>query len=272
MEIRPLHRALGAEVPGFDLDAASSPSEIEALRDALDEHHLLLFRPGRRIAPERHVEIGGWFGPLMDNAGAKWSVLNNEEPAGAIRLPFHSDFSYTPTPIKVISLHALQLPPGGSATAFVSNAHAWRTLDAERQALLAGLTLRHRHSSQITDAWPEFLADHPVRLAHPRTGEPLLYVTEHHAARINELEPAESERLLQALYAHIYAPQNIYTHPWRPYDLVIWDNIAVQHARPAMAEPAAGPRVLQRVAVNEVSLPVILERARRRDITGLSPT
>lgn len=264
MRIRALHSAFGAEVLEFDVMAASSPSEIEALRDALDEYGFLLIRQDQRVPPERHVEIGGWFGPLMENNGAKWSVLNNEEAAGSIRLPFHSDFSYTTTPIKVISLHALEIPPGGSATAYVSNAHAWRTLDADRQARLSRLTLRHRHSSQITDAWPEFLAEHPVRLAHPRTGAPLLYVTEHHADRLCELEPAESERLLQELYAHIYAPQNVYVHQWRPYDLVIWDNLAVQHARPAIAEPAAGARVLQRVAVNEVSLPVMLERARRR--------
>ena len=263
MKIRPLHSAFGGEVLDFDVGGETSPSGVDDLRDALDEYGLLLVRADQRIAPDRHVEIGGWFGPLMANNGVKWSVLDNEEAAGAIRLPFHSDFSYTTTPIKVISLQALAVPAGGSATAYVSNAHAWRTLDADLQARLAKLTLRHRHSSQITDQWPEFIADHPVRLAHPRTGEPLLYVTEHHAHRIQELEPAESERMLAALCAHIYAPENVYTHTWRPYDLVIWDNLAVQHARPAVAEPAAGARILQRVAVNEASLPEIFERARR---------
>lgn len=267
MRIRPLHDAFGAEVLDFDVAGSSSSAEVEALRDALDQHGLLLIRAGQRITPERHVEIGGWFGPLMSDNGRQWSVLDNDEAAGTMRLPFHSDFSYTATPIKVISLHALEVPPGGSATAYVSNAYAWRTLDADRQARLASLTLRHRHSSKITDQWPVFVADHPVRLTHPRTGAPLLYVTEHHADRICELAPAESERLLADLYAHIYAPANVYTHHWRPYDLVIWDNLAVQHARPEAAERAAGKRVLQRVAVNEVSLPVILERARRRQAT-----
>lgn len=264
MRVRPLHRAFGAEVLDFDVNGQSSPSEIEALRAALDRRHFLLFRQDERILPERHVEIGGWFGPLMDNDGAKWSVLDNEDAAGAIRLPFHSDFSYTTTPIKVISLHALEMPAGGSATAYVSSAHAWRTLDADLRARLAALTLRHRHSSQITDKWPEFVADHPVRLTHPRTGAPLLYVTEHHAHRIHELAPAESERLLEELCAHIYAPENVYTHQWRRHDLVIWDNLAIQHARPAMAERAAGARVLQRVVVNEVSMPEIIARARQR--------
>jgi taurine dioxygenase len=197
----------------------------------------------------------------MGHDGARWSTLDNQDAAGSMRLPFHSDFSYADTPIELISLQALDLPAGGSATAYASGVHGWRALSAERQAELASLTLRHRHTSRIGGTWPEFVAEHPLRLPHPRTGEPILYLTEYHAERILELEPAESERLIAELKAHLYAPENIYTHAWRRYDLLIWDNLAVQHARPEVAEQAAGRRVLQRVAVNQASLELMVDRA-----------
>ena len=30
---------------------------------------------------------------------------------------------------------------------------------------------------------------------------------------------------------YLYRPENIFTHAWRPGDLVLWDNLALQHGR-----------------------------------------
>jgi taurine dioxygenase len=43
---------------------------------------------------------------------------------------------------------------------------------------------------------------------------------------------ADSEALLEELFAHLYRADLLYEHEWRKHDLVAWDNIAVQHARP----------------------------------------
>jgi taurine dioxygenase len=268
MWLRSLHPDFGAEVLDFDVLNGGAPEEIAALRAAYDEHQLLLFRgAGQPIPPERQVEISSWFGPPIANSedGVLWTVLHNSEPAGSARLPFHSDLSYTDDPILGLSLHATELPPGGSATAFVSGVHAWETLSPELKDLLAGKTLRHRLATSLYGDWPEFLADHPVRLAHPRTGTPVLYVTEHHAERIHELEAETSARVLGELFAHLYAPEHVYVHDWTLHDLVAWDNLAVQHARPEVAEPAQGPRAMQRVALAEVPYFELVERARRQE-------
>jgi taurine dioxygenase len=264
MDIRPLHPEFGVEVFGCDVRESVASAQIEQLRDALDEHQLLLLRSGRRIAPERQVEICSWFGPPMDSGnGSHWSVLRNEEPSGRKKLPFHADFSYTDYPIKVISLHAIEVPPGGTATAYVSGISAWTTLPSELRSLLCSMTLRHRHVSSVGTDWPEFVANHPVRKPHPRTGRPILFVTEHHADRIHELDANASQELLKRLFAHLYAPSHVYTHQWQLHDLVIWDNLAIQHGRPEAADPAKGKRAVQRVAVNDVSLSELVERARQ---------
>jgi alpha-ketoglutarate-dependent taurine dioxygenase len=39
--------------------------------------------------------------------------------------------------------------------------------------------------------------------------------------------------LLEALFEHLYAPEDkVLAHHWRTGDLVLWDNLALQHARP----------------------------------------
>ena len=39
----------------------------------------------------------------------------------------------------------------------------------------------------------------------------------------------ESDKLLAQLYEHITSPEFVYTHSWRPGDLLLWDNASVQH-------------------------------------------
>ena len=269
MRFRPLHEGFGAEVLDFDVQNSGSSAEIEALRAALDEHQLLLFRGGRRISPERQVEITGWFGPLADNGSGLCTVLHNENSDGGAKLPFHADFSYTDAPIKGISLHAIELPPAGTVTAFASGIHGWETLPEVRQTMFVPMTLRHGYRSENHLEWPEFTADHPVRLLHPRTGRPILYVTEYHAQRIYELDPEESDRIIAELFAHLYAPERVSVHQWALYDLLMWDNLAVQHARPERSDLADGARAMQRVSINDVPFPELLARARAQEQRGL---
>jgi taurine dioxygenase len=50
-------------------------------------------------------------------------------------------------------------------------------------------------------------------------------------ARIEGLSDDESEALLEELFAHLYRPEAVFEHDWRQGDLVVWDNLAAQHAR-----------------------------------------
>jgi taurine dioxygenase len=263
MRFQPLHEGFGAEVIGIDLMSETRPEDIDALVEGFDRFQLLLIRNQAPIPPERQVQIAGWFGECVDSTGGRsWGTMDNENPAGSIRLSFHSDLTYTDSPVKAISLHALELPAAGASTAYVSGVHAWATLPADRQEVIAPFTLRHTYTSQLSSEMPRFEADHPVRLHHPRTGQPVLLVTEMHADRIYELDVEESDRLLAELKAHIYSPHNIYVHHWQRYDLVVWDNLAVQHARTDQADIADGRRLLQRVALNEVPYEELIRRAR----------
>jgi taurine dioxygenase len=64
---------------------------------------------------------------------------------------------------------------------------------------------------------------------------------------ISGMAADESRALLHRVYDHVYRPEAQYVHVWNAGDLVIWDNIALQHARGNTGQ--AGKRVLQRVIV-----------------------
>ena len=82
---------------------------------------------------------------------------------------------------------------------------------------------------------------------HPRTGDTILYVCEQMTKEVVGMNPDDSEALLQSLFGHLYDPAFAWHHEWRNADLVVWDNLAVQHGRPNVA--SAGPvRTLRKVA------------------------
>jgi taurine dioxygenase len=273
MRLRSLHPAFGVEVLGLDVTKAVSSSDIDELRAHFDDRQMLLLRGQGRISAERHVEVMSWFGePACEREdGALWTVLSNEDAAGAARLQFHSDLTYCDHPVHAIGLHALELPDGPTTTAYVSGQAAWDRLPAHMQETLAGLTLRHRLAVKDFGDWPEFVADHPLRFPHPRTGRPILLATEYHAHRVLELGREASDRLIGELFAYLYDDAYVYEHQWALHDLLIWDNLAIQHARPEEAVISRGRRTLQRVALSDVSLEYVMTRAREREVEGLAP-
>jgi len=269
MEFTALHPDLGVEVHGFDTAFGGSPEEIAELRQAYARHDMLLLRGGGRLPGERQLEIASWFGPPppVANGGKDdfVSVLHNDDIAGRIELQFHCDLTYTEAPIHGICLHAIELPENPTSTTFVSNRAAWRRVPGALANEISDCTLRHVLVSKMTDFdWPPFVAEHSLLFPHPRSGEPLLLVTEHHADRILELDEARSGEVIGALFEILYAPERRYIHWWQDNDLLIWDNLSLQHARTEEAFPGNGRRALQRVALSDVALPELIARARAR--------
>ncbi|MCB2076395.1 MAG: TauD/TfdA family dioxygenase [Novosphingobium sp.] len=271
MQFRSLHPEFGVEVLEFDIHRGGTPEEIAQLREAYDRHQMLLFRGQGRIAPQRHVELTSWFGPPAPVSNVEGdncvSVLQNGDDAGSMKLPFHSDMTYTDDPVRTICLQAIALPDAPTSTTYVSGMAAWDALPEALQAELADKTLRHFYSTRMADFdWPDFIAEHPVRKLHPRNGRPILFVTENHAERILECDESRSDQLIEELFDYLYAPERKYEHVWQKDDLLLWDNLALQHARTKHSDPVQGKRALQRVALCDTALPELIERARAREV------
>jgi taurine dioxygenase len=87
---------------------------------------------------------------------------------------------------------------------------------------------------------------------HPRTGAPVVNANALQTDRVVGLSEDESEALLAELFSVLYSPDNVLVLDWEVGDLVIWDNLAIQHERPDF--PVLEPRTMQRVCIHDKSL------------------
>ena len=85
------------------------------------------------------------------------------------------------------------------------------------------------------DAPPDRFArfEHPVIYPLPHCDQKTIIVNEYMTCNIVELPFDEGEALIQELFALVYADDNTYEHHWQTNDVIIWDNIALHHTRPA---------------------------------------
>lgn len=256
LELRPLSPALGVEAIGVDPRAPLDARERERLREAYTQSHMVLVR-GDIVDIEAQRRFASLFGPVIDSA-----YVSNSRADGIIQhgaLLFHSDLAFTTDPYLGLSLHALELPSTGSATWFVDAVTACRMLPPSLRHRVGGCTAVHAFDLQTQRgdgrAFREPVphngerATHLVILEHPVTGDSVLYVNEMQTEQIEGLTPDESHDLLAELFAHLYSGAFTYRHEWRLGDLIVWDNVAVQHAR---RDPVDGPRTLQRVTLADV--------------------
>lgn len=246
----------GAKVD-LDLGEEVSEGQIARLRDLFDTHHILVFSD-QKLSPEDQSRVSSWFGPLVRENATYLTANSDMGDVGGGELAFHSDLSCTPQPLIGLSLYAVAVDDRASGTLFVDAMAPARNLPEELRAKLAGLHIMNlwpihlaerQRRENAPEGWPG--TEHPVLKPHPRTGEPILYLNASHSDRIVELDADESESIVQDLFARLYDPANRYQHHWRNGDFVIWDNLALQHARPEVVPGVT--RTLQRVEMGSAS-------------------
>ena len=260
LEFEPLNGALGVEVRGLDLSKPLPSGDRRLLLQAYRDHHLLyLHCPG--LSGDAQLGFAEIFGPPFDERPGEFLQYVSNVRADRIidegALLFHSDLAFTPQPTLGLSLFALEIPASGASTSFANAERAWARLPEALRARLDGLHARHLfdlttqrgdvpyRDAKLPDREPR--ARHPVCLRDSSSGRGILYVSRMQTDRILELAPAESDALLEELFAELYAPQNVYEHRWGEGDLLVWNNLALQHARPDMPDREA--RTLRRVTL-----------------------
>jgi alpha-ketoglutarate-dependent taurine dioxygenase len=246
--VQPLSEGIGVDITGIDFHEEVDEPTAKRLRDLLAQHSVLRFR-GQKLSTEDQVRALGYFAPVTPNpAGNLFALVSNKEQDASVpfgRLPFHSDLMWTDHPLEITSLYGIELEQPVESTTFASTLSPYRKLDAELQAELANLVAfnvndaspfrkGHRDPDILhieREGAPEG-AEHPVVMRHPRSGAPLLTVSEMMTKEIRGVAAPRSEELLDALFALMYAPENLYEQQWEIDDFVIWDNFGAQHGRP----------------------------------------
>jgi taurine dioxygenase len=277
LEVRDLHHAFGSEVIGLDVHADIDDETARFLQDLFDARGLLLVRdPDLGLGYQTKLSnllIGGEVvaagnEPTDDATPAPDPgdllrdpyFVSNKEPGGGApfgRLLYHSDGMWQERPFQLLSLYAVKVEPPVAPTSFVSTVHAWETLPDNLRARVASLHVEHGHDATYERGDGDgdvlvatFDAEETnvtgIGHTHPRTGATMLFASQMMTKRVVELPQDDSEALLEELFQHLYTAEHTLAHEWRDGDLVLWDNLALQHGRPNVT--TEGPvRTLRKV-------------------------
>lgn len=239
-----------------DLSADFSPEEKEELRRLYRRDGLILVR-GQNLSMEQQLNACEIFGPVMRGSRENYLVSNVHEEGllGTRELLFHNDVPYVPAPYLGGSLHALEVDGDVSTTRFASGFNAWDRLPEDLKARIDGLNALHVRAraftrrTRLTDLLPsDNCAVHALVGRQKETERCYIFACMDMAGCVIGMSEEESDALLEELFGYLYAKDNVYEHAWRQGDIIIWDNLAVQHAR---SEIQGGKRTLQRVTIAE---------------------
>jgi taurine dioxygenase len=264
-------KILGATVEGLDLSQPIDGATFKALEQALGRHGVLCY-PKQSLTSRQLRDFAANFGKLeinvagvnQDPALPEVMILSNKRDAEGRPLglsdagqDWHTDMSYSSMIAFTNILYGIEIPhrngePLGN-TEFCNMHAAYDDLPADLKARLEGMSITHDFAKfwdnmrtrpgsargPLTEAQRRARppVSHPVFLTHPITGRKVLYANPGYSMRINELDAAESDRILPFLFEHQLQPKYQYKHRWTEGDVLMWDNIGTLHN----AVPDYGP-------------------------------
>ena len=258
LAIEKLHPEFGARITGIDLREPLDEETAEEIRVAIDEYSFVHFpeQPfddDRQLAftrrlgePEpNHVILGQegrieYFGTI-GNVAADGSKHGNDHKKTIFQTGnnmWHSDSSFREVPSFVSIMCAYEVPEEGGRTEYVSARAAYGRLPDETKTVIDPLVAVHDYvfsrskvgEDAVTPSHAASLPPVKQKLVrtNPRTGAKNYYVGSH-AKTIDGWSEADSRPLLDDLLARATGEEHVYSHAWRPGDLVIWDNRCLLH-------------------------------------------
>jgi taurine dioxygenase len=201
------------------------------------------------------------------------AVYEIEGRALAGWLPWHFDLSYMPAINRGSMLRSLEAPPDGGRTGFLDRIRLYELLPEDLKAEIEGrfvvyqfqpdmMKRRFCRPADMRLVAPSSKADrfdgealardfppvaHPLVYTQAETGRKVLNLAPMFVVGIENLDPAEGDRLLERLIAHCTRADYAYFHRWRTDDLLIWDNWRTLHS--AEGVPPQYARRMQRTSL-----------------------
>jgi alpha-ketoglutarate-dependent taurine dioxygenase len=273
-ETRSLPEIGGIEITGIDLSAPLSEERKDWLMRTFRAHPVIVFRD-QHLTREQQYEFtlmfgeieGAHVGRLTD--AVKYTpvhTVSNIGPDGMPSAPvrergnyyWHTDKSYHDVPSLLTMLHGVEIPSKGGETQFANTAMAYAALDEATKQRLTGLRAQHSWERSRIQSHSQLASedqkrerppvDHPIVRTHPDTGVKALYLG-NHSSHVLGWPEQEGYALLRWLESFATRADFVYSHSWRPGDLVLWDNRCTLHRALPHVDMNTERRVLHRTVV-----------------------
>jgi alpha-ketoglutarate-dependent 2,4-dichlorophenoxyacetate dioxygenase len=258
-----MHPHFFGEVVSLNLREPLDDATVRDVTGAIDRLGVLVFR-GQQIDDTQQLRFSNYFGQpqrsitvhreniarrlraeeLSDisNLDEHGFRLGEDHPRRLYQLTtklWHTDSSVRKPAGIYTFLCATQLPAEGGNTEFADMRAAWDALPDARKEQLRGLQVEHSlaYSRSLIPGSPPLDESerrnlppsvHPLVRVHPGSHREGLYLASH-AERIVGMPHDEGRQLLAELMDHATRPEFVYSHVWRPGDLLMWDNRCTMH-------------------------------------------
>ena len=262
ISFKKVHPHFAAEASAVDLRQVHDQATLFAIRAALDEHAVVIFRdqpfsgddqlkfaerldgkinmnsPTAAILGKSRLEYEGMIDVSnVTHDGEIWGAADRKRLRRMTNYLWHTDASFLNPPGHYSMLWAKAAPPVSAPTEFADMRAAYEALDAEMKAKLEGLQVQHsalynkqllgfelsQHEESKMDS-----ADHLLVQTNPHSGRRSLYLAIH-ASHVVGWPVPEGRVMLLELMEHATQRAFVYRHEWRTGDMVIWDNLATMH-------------------------------------------
>jgi len=250
LEVRPLSRAVGAEILGINLLEPVTDAQIAEIRKIWLQNSVVFFRE-QPLEPGAFQAFARRFGEIIEYPFVK-GLPDFPLIVPVLKLPhekhnfggvWHTDTTYLQEPPMATMLIARELPPVGGDTLFASNYAAFEGLSPALQDTLRTLkgvnssakaAVTHSREDRVADSATdkgrsELNSEHPVVRTHPETGREALYVNPGHTLRFAGWTEEESAPLLNYLFEQQVKPEYTCRFVWRPGSIAFWDNRCALH-------------------------------------------
>jgi alpha-ketoglutarate-dependent 2,4-dichlorophenoxyacetate dioxygenase len=262
IEIRQLTPFFAGAVSGVDLTRRLSHEEVAAIEAGMDRCAVLVFHD-QQLTDEQQQAFSRNFGELEHTAGgnitkaeerrldpymADVSNLDRDHKPLARdsrrrmfnlgnRL-WHSDSSFRTVPAKYSLLSGRIVVDKGGQTEFADMRAAYDALDNGTKTEIEDLVCEHSLLySRGSLGFAEFTEEERVMMrpvrhrlvrTHPVSGRKSLFLSSHIGTIVGWPVP-EARAFVRDLTEHATQPRFTYSHTWRHWDLVMWDNRQLMH-------------------------------------------
>jgi alpha-ketoglutarate-dependent 2,4-dichlorophenoxyacetate dioxygenase len=281
VSIRQVGPCFAGEVSGVDLTKPLSRKEVAAIEAGMDKYAVLVFHD-QPVTDDQQIAFSNNFGRIEPAVGS--NITKPEERRLRVELAdvsnlkkgnelydrddrrrmfnlgnrlWHSDSSFRATPAKYSLLSGRSIPSKGGDTEFADMRAAYDALDDESKAEIEDLICEHSLMySRGLLGFAEFTPEEktmfrPVRQrlvrTNPVSGRKSLFLASHAGAIVGWPMP-EARAFLRDINEHATQRQFVYTHKWRLYDLVMWDNRQTMHRARAFRDTKE-PRDMRRTTI-----------------------